>query len=146
MVLAAFTAADAALMLVEFAFSLLWVWIAAAVIFDVFASHDLSNLGKALWVLGIFMFPLVGVLAYMIVRGHTMHEHQPQDRRPFDFRLFTRTAAPAPRLADHVGKLADLRDHGVLTDEEFERAKARVASDLKGAAGVPDARDSARPA
>ena len=125
MLLAAFTFADATLTIVELAFTFLWIWIAAAVIFDIFASHDLSNWGKALWVLGIFMFPLIGVLAYLIVRGHTMHEHRPEDRRAFDFRLFTR-AATTPGPADHVSKLADLRDHGVLTDEEFERAKARA--------------------
>ena len=28
--------------------------------------------------------------------------------------------------ADDLSKLADLRDRGVLTEEEFERAKAKV--------------------
>jgi hypothetical protein len=126
MFLAAFTFADATLTLVEFAFMLLWIWIAAAVILDIFASHDLSNAGKALWVLFVFALPLLGVLSYLLVRGHVMHEHRPQDRHPLDLRLFTRPTAPAPSPADHVSKLADLRDHGVLTDEEFERAKART--------------------
>jgi hypothetical protein len=129
MLLATFTFADATLTIVEFAFMLLWIWIAAAVILDIFASHDLSNGGKALWVLFVFALPLLGVLAYLIVRGHVMHEHRPQDRRPLDFRLFTHAPTISPpdaSPADHLSKLADLHDHEVITDDEFKRAKARA--------------------
>ena len=46
----------------------------------------------------IFVFPLIGVLGYLIVRGHTLHEHQAQDRAQIEaFRQFTRapnSAAP----------------------------------------------------
>jgi len=43
-------------------------------------------------------------------------------------RGMTRPAAPriAPSRADELAKLADLRDAGVLTDEEFEREKAKI--------------------
>jgi membrane protease subunit (stomatin/prohibitin family) len=33
--------------------------------------------------------------------------------------------APAPDVADELGKLADLRDRGVLTDAEFQQQKAK---------------------
>jgi hypothetical protein len=123
---AAYTFGDATLTVLELAFMFLWIWIAIGVVFDIFRSHDLSNASKALWVLFIFVLPLVGVLGYLIVRGHTMHEHQAQDRQQYQaFRQFTHgTGASAP--ADDVSKLAELRDKGVLTDEEFERAKARA--------------------
>jgi Short C-terminal domain len=66
------------------------------------------------------------VLGYLIVRGHTMHEHQAQDHAQYEaFRQFTRTPH-STGAADDLHKLADLRDRGVLTDEEFERAKAKV--------------------
>ena len=72
-------------------FLFLWIWIAVGVVFDIFRSHDLSNWAKALWVLFIFVFPLIGVLGYLIVRGHTLHEHQAQDRAQYEaFRQFTR--------------------------------------------------------
>jgi hypothetical protein len=123
---AAFTFGDATLTVVELAFMFLWIWIAVGVVFDIFRSHDLSNWSKALWVLLIFVLPLIGVLGYLIVRGHTMHEHETRDRQQYEaFRQFTRGATP-PGPADDLGKLADLRDHGVLTDEEFDRAKARA--------------------
>lgn len=95
-------------------------------VFDIFRSHDLSNWAKALWVLFIFVFPLIGVLGYLIVRGHTLHEHQAQDRAQYEaFRQFTR-GSNAGGTADDLHKLADLRERGVLTDAEFERAKAKV--------------------
>jgi hypothetical protein len=121
-----FTFGDGLLTALELAFLFLWIWIAVGVVFDVFRSRDLSNWGKAAWVLFIFVFPLIGVLGYLIVRGHTMHEHQTQDRAQYEaFRQFTQ-GPNAPGPTDDLHKLADLRDRGVLTDEEFERAKAKV--------------------
>jgi hypothetical protein len=127
MPLAAFTFGDATLTVVELAFMFLWIWIAIGVVFDIFRSHDLSNWSKALWVLGIFAFPLVGVLGYLIVRGHTMHEHREQDQRQYSaFRQYAREGGASSGPGDDISKLAELRDRGVLTSEEFERAKARA--------------------
>jgi hypothetical protein len=126
MLLATFTVGDALLTTLEFAFLFLWIWIAIGVVFDIFRSHDLSNGSKALWMLFIIVLPFFGVLAYLLVRGHTMHEHQVHDQAQFGaFRQFSRGEAPAG-VADDLHKLADLRDRGVLSDEEFERAKAKV--------------------
>ena len=121
-----YTFGDGLITVLEFAFLFLWIWIAIVVVFDIFRSHDLSNWAKALWMLFIFVFPLIGVLGYLIVRGHTLHEHQAQDRAQHEaFRQFTRERNSGG-TADDLHKLADLRDRGVLTDEEFERAKAKV--------------------
>ena len=76
MPLATFTVGDALLTTLEFALLFLWIWIAVGVVFDIFRSHDLSNWGKALWILFIFVLPFLGVLAYLVVRGHTMHERR----------------------------------------------------------------------
>jgi hypothetical protein len=127
MLLATFTFGDAFLTTLEFAFLFLWIWIAVGVIFDVFRSHDLSNLAKAAWMLLIVILPFVGVLAYLLIRGHTMHEHQTEDAQARHqlFRQFmTSSAAAGP--ADDLAKLAELHDRGVLNDDEFERAKAKV--------------------
>jgi len=122
MLLATFTFGDALLTTLEFAFLFLWIWIAVGVVFDIFRSHDLSNGAKALWMLFIFVLPLFGVLAYLLVRGHTMHEHQAQDHERYDaFRQQLRGGT-----AHDISTLADLRERGVLTDDEFERAKAKV--------------------
>ena len=121
-----YTFGDALLTVLELAFLFLWIWIAVGVVFDIFRSRDLSNWAKALWILFIFVLPLFGVLGYLIVRGHTLHEHQAQDREQYEaFRQFTQGRGSGG-TADDLHKLADLRDRDVLTDEEFERAKAKV--------------------
>lgn len=126
MPLATYTFGDSVLAVLEFALLLLWIWVAVGVAFDIFRSSDLSNWGKALWVLFILVIPYIGVLAYLIVRGHTMHEHQEQDRAQYEaFRRYSERST-AGGHADDLGKLAELRDRGVLTSEEFERAKAKA--------------------
>ena len=127
--LATYTFGDALLSVLELALLFLWIWIAVGVVFDVFRSADLSNWAKALWVLFIIVLPWLGVVAYLVVRGHTMHEHHQHDRAQFDaFRRFAqRGGGWSP--ADDIGKLAELRDRGVLTDDEFERAKTRLLDD-----------------
>ena len=95
--------------------------------FDIFRSRDLSNWGKALWMLFIFALPLVGVLAYLVLCGHTMHEHEVADQTRYQaFRRYV-TGGRGGHV-DNLVKLADLKDRGLLTDEEFERVKARVVA------------------
>jgi hypothetical protein len=129
MVLATYTFGDALLTVLEFAFLFLWLWIAIGVVLDIFRSHDLSNVSKALWMLFIVILPFFGVLGYLLVRGHVMHEHHEQDQRRYDAfrRSSSGVAAPGGPVED-LSRLADLRDRGILTDEEFERAKAKVLS------------------
>jgi hypothetical protein len=123
---AAFTFGDGLLTVIEFAFMFLWIWIAIGVVFDIFRSHDLSNWSKALWVFVIFVFPLLGVLAYLIIRGQVMHEHQAHDQERFAaFQQYRRPSASSTHV-DDLRTLADLRERGLLTDQEFESAKART--------------------
>ena len=113
--------------ILEFFLWLVWIWVFVMVIFDIFRSHDLSGWAKALWVLFVAIIPLIGVLVYLIVRGGSMHERQAQQARQQDdaFRSYVQQAA-SPSSADQLAKLADLRDRGVITADEFEREKAKI--------------------
>jgi hypothetical protein len=120
------TFGDTLLAILEFALLFFWIWIAITVIFDVFRSSDLSNWGKALWLLFIIFIPLIGVLVYLIVRGHTMHEHQAADlTRAQAYNQFVQSGGSSGP-ADDLNRLADLKDRGILSDAEFEAAKAKV--------------------
>jgi hypothetical protein len=126
-ILATYTFGDALLTVLEFAILFLWIWVAVGVVFDIFRSSDLSNWGKALWMLFIIIIPYIGVLAYLIVRGHTMHEHREQDRATAaDFQRFEAGQAASASPVDELHKLAELHDRGKLTDAEFEQAKAKL--------------------
>jgi hypothetical protein len=124
---ATYTFGDSLLTVLEFAILFLWIWVAVGVVFDIFRSHDLSNWGKALWILFIIVIPYIGVLAYLIVRGHTMHEHREQDRAQGEaFRRFEAGGSASSGGVDELAKLAELHDRGKLTDEEFNQAKAKL--------------------
>jgi hypothetical protein len=111
----------------EFFVWVIWIWLLVMVFFDIFRSHDLSGLAKALWVLFVVVIPLIGVLVYLIARGTGMHERAEQRaaRQDQAFRSYVQQSA-APSSADQLAKLADLRDRGAITDEEFAREKAKV--------------------
>ena len=106
----------------------IWFWILITVFIDIFRSHDLSGWGKALWFLFVLIIPLVGVLVYLIARGGKMHERMVRQAQRDDeqFRTYVQDAAGSQSTADQLAKLADLRDRGVITAEEFEREKAKV--------------------
>jgi len=109
---------------------IIWIWILIMVFIDIFRSHDLGGFAKALWFLFVLFIPLLGVLVYLIARGGKMHEHavqqaQQQDRQ-FRHAVQEAAASSPASTADQLSKLADLRDRGVISAEEFEREKAKV--------------------
>jgi hypothetical protein len=122
-----YTFGDALLTVLEFAILFLWIWVAVGVVFDVFRSEDLSNWGKALWIIFIILVPYIGVIVYLIVRGHTMHEHREQDRAQVEaFQRFQTGAGGRESNVDELAKLSELHDRGKLSDAEFASAKARL--------------------
>ena len=106
----------------------IWFWILITIFIDLFRSQDLNGWEKALWFIFILLIPLIGVLVYLIVRGGKMHEHQVRDAQAQDqeFRRYVQETAGSPGPADELAKLADLRDRGVITAEEFDRQKAKI--------------------
>ena len=116
--------------MLEFFLWVIWIWILIVVFMDIFRSHDLSGWAKALWFLFVLFIPLIGVLAYLIVRGGSMHERSVRQVQQRDeaVRAYSQQYAPDPSAstADQLTKLADLRDRGVISAEEFDREKAKV--------------------
>lgn len=107
---------------------ILWIWVLIYVFVDIFRSHDLSGTAKALWFVFVLFIPLIGVLVYLIARGGEMHERAAQQAQQQDqeVRRYIQQAANEPNTADQLAKLADLRDRGVITADEFEQQKAKV--------------------
>jgi hypothetical protein len=76
----------------------------------------------------VLLIPLVGVVAYLIARGGDMHRRADRqaEQQEAAFRGYVQDAAGSTSPADQIAKLADLHDRGVLSDQEFQREKARV--------------------
>jgi hypothetical protein len=114
--------------IIEIFLWVLWFWVLITVFIDIFRSHDLSGWGKALWFLFVLLIPLIGVLVYLIVRGGSMQSRMQRQAQQDDqqFRAYVQDAAGSQSTADQLTKLADLRDKGVITSEEFDRQKAKI--------------------
>jgi ABC-type multidrug transport system fused ATPase/permease subunit len=110
----------------------LWIWLVIAVFADIIRSRDLSGWGKAAWTIVVIVLPLFGVVTYLIARGGKMHERQLRDSQDQEaaFRDYVKNVAGdgTTSPADELAKLAALRDRGVITNEEFEREKAKALS------------------
>jgi len=108
----------------------LWIMMLFWIIWDIFRSRDLSGWAKAGWLVFVIVLPLLGVLVYLVARGGKMHERQVRDVQAQDeaFRSYVRDAGGTNGQSQsaEITKLAGLRDRGVITNEEFEQAKAKV--------------------
>jgi hypothetical protein len=105
--LATYTFGQALLTVLEIGLLILWIWMAIMVVIDIFRSHDLSGWAKAGWLVLIFLVPLLGVLVYVIARNDKMKAHQVSDERQQEIAS--------------IAELEDLKDRGILTDQQFER-------------------------
>jgi hypothetical protein len=121
----------------EFFALVAWFWVLIFVITDIFRSRDLSGGAKAGWFAFVFFIPLIGLLAYLIARGDGMHDRaESRAVRDDDYRRnYTSGVSAAPtgppsgapaNTADQLQNLADARDRGTITDQEFEAQKAKI--------------------
>jgi hypothetical protein len=108
-----------------------WIMLLLQVFIDIFRSHDLNGGVKALWVVFVVVLPYLGVLVYLIARGQKMNEHALAAAKSQDeaMRNYVKSAAGgSTSAADELARLADLKERGVISDEEFAALKAKVIS------------------
>jgi hypothetical protein len=114
--------------MIWFAMFFLWIWVVITVFMDIFRSHDMGGFAKALWVLFVIFLPFLGVLGYLIVRGHKIGEHRVADVEQADAQMQAYIRSTVATPASDLATLADLRDRGVIDDTEFEAMKQRTVS------------------
>lgn len=105
-----------------------WISLLIQVYADVFRSDDLGGVGKAAWTVFVLALPYLGVFIYLVARGGSMQERSADRaaRAQQATERYIRDIATAPSSTDELAKLAQLRDQGALTPEEFETQKSRI--------------------
>jgi hypothetical protein len=105
-----------------------WFWLVISILTDLFSDRSLSGWAKGLWCLFVILLPWLGVLVYLIARGGSMHERalEHAQRNEQEFRQYVNEVAQPSSVADELAKLADLRDRGVISADDFESAKAKL--------------------
>jgi membrane protein implicated in regulation of membrane protease activity len=126
--------------MLEFFAFVIFIYLVFTLATDIFRSDDLSGWAKAAWLLFIVFIPIIGIFAYLIARGRSMQERSQEVRaqrlREQEILRAHMTAQQTgqqtgqhePTPADQLSRLADLRQRGVLSAEEFDREKAKVLS------------------
>jgi membrane protein implicated in regulation of membrane protease activity len=128
MILADFTFGQALLTVLEIFVFAAWLMVLFTIIGDLFRDHALSGWGKAAWVLFLIFVPFLAALIYLVARGEGMRERalQQQQEAQKQMEAYVRHAAAGGSAADELGKLARLHDDKKISDQEYERAKAKI--------------------
>lgn len=107
---------------------ILWFMLLFRVIGDIFRDDSLSGWGKSGWCVFVVILPFLGIFVYLIARGRGMGEREMKriQKNQEDMNSYIRETAGTTGKADELAKLADLKSHGHITAEEFEKAKAKV--------------------
>jgi Phospholipase_D-nuclease N-terminal/Short C-terminal domain len=127
----------------QVAYSLLWfflffveIWLMISVFIDIFRSHDLAGWAKAAWIILVLVFPIVGILAYLIIRGDRMRAHQVEaqaDSATMFREYLAQAGGGRVSKVEELHRLAELRDRGYVSPEEFEELKTEIMNQDSGA-------------
>ena len=90
---------------------------------DLFRRHDISGWTKALWVILVIVFPLLGVLIYLITQHAGIAQRQTREaaeardeiRRTIGF-----------SVADELDKLDRMKNEGRITEDEYQRLRGQL--------------------
>ncbi|MFG2601143.1 SHOCT domain-containing protein [Streptomyces sp. NPDC048462] len=115
---------------------IMWLFLLFRVIMDIFRSDDLGGWAKAGWLILALVLPYLGVLIYVIARGKSMGTRDAREAKERDaaFKAYVRDAAGSDGAGgatkgshvDDLTRLADLKDKGAITDEEYQQAKTKL--------------------
>ncbi|MET7597931.1 SHOCT domain-containing protein [Streptomyces sp. NPDC004082] len=112
---------------------IMWFILLFRVVIDIFRDDAMSGWAKTGWLVLTVLLPFLGVFIYVIARGKNMGRREMAQARAqqADFDAYIRQAAgttPGTGSVDELARLAEIRDRGAITDEEFRRAKELVLS------------------
>jgi type VI protein secretion system component VasK len=109
-------------------FFVIYLMLLFQVIGDLFRDRDVSGWVKALWVIGLIVLPFITLLIYLIVRGKGMAERQSGAIRQAqaDSDEYIKSVAGSSNAADQIASAKTLLDNGTITQDEFDRLKAKA--------------------
>ena len=117
-------------LLALFEFFLFFAWFMCLfwIFGDIFRSKDLGGGAKTLWVLFVIIVPWLGILIYLIVRGHGMQERQLEQAKDMQKAQaeYIQSVAGSGNSADQIASAKGLLDSGAITQAEFDQIKAKA--------------------
>ena len=98
------------------------------IIIDLFRDRDLSGWWKALWIIFLIIFPFLAALIYLIARGRGMGERHAGEMRRAQAASdqYIQSVAGRSNPAEQIASAKSLLDSGAITQEEFDKLKAKA--------------------
>ena len=97
---------------------------------DIFRSKDLGGGAKTLWVLFVILVPWLGILIYLLARGHGMHERQLEQAKDIQQAqtayIQSVAGTSSGSAADQIASAKGLLDNGTINQAEFDQIKAKA--------------------
>ncbi len=114
------------LIIMSFAF-VAYLILLFTIITDLFRDHTTSGWVKAIWVVFLFILPLITSLVYLIARGGGMAQRSAQQAQRIETaqREYIKETAGTSSAAQIVDA-KKLLDDGTITQDEFDRIKAKA--------------------
>ena len=117
-------------LLALFEFFLFFAWFMCLfwVFGDIFRSKDLGGGAKTFWVLFVILLPWLGILIYLLVRGHGMQERQLEQAKEIQQAqsAYIQSVAGSGNATDQIASAKGLLDSGAITQPEFDQIKAKA--------------------
>lgn len=116
-----------ALLFLEIFFLLAYLIILFHIFTDIFRDHTLGGGAKAVWVIVLMFFPLLGALIYLIARGKSMQQRRLQEASAAEdvMKTYIRDAA-GRNPSQEIAQARDLFDRGIINEDEFNSLKAKA--------------------
>ena len=97
---------------------------------DLFRDKELGGFAKVVWVVALFILPLLAALIYVIVRGQGMAERAMEQNRQYmtEQQEYIRNVAgtSSGTTVEQLSQAKSLLDNGAISPEEFAQIKAKA--------------------
>ncbi|WP_353508899.1 SHOCT domain-containing protein [Intrasporangium sp.] len=97
---------------------------------DLFRDKELGGFAKVVWVIALFILPLLAALIYVIVRGQGMAERAMEQNRQYmaEQQDYIRNVAgtSSATTVDQLSQAKSLLDNGAISPDEFAQIKAKA--------------------
>jgi ABC-type multidrug transport system fused ATPase/permease subunit len=102
------------------------------IIMDIFRDRELGGFAKAIWLIALIFLPLITALIYVIARGKGMAQRDIEAMEEYRAAQVEYTqglmkdAAKPATPADQIAQAKALLESGAISEEEFDKLKAKA--------------------
>ena len=101
----------------------IWFWLLITIFADIFRRHDISGLAKAAWIIFVIVLPFLGILIYLVTQSHGIAERNMKQAQVEQEQLRQIVGTSS---ADELMKLDQLKANGSITEDEYQKMRAKV--------------------